>query len=268
MKKRYLLLIVTAVCVMALTACGTSDEKLVEATQARDALIEARQSAEDTYLDITDSSLRDKLDELSEEVTEIEALNLEKVGDDKVEQEILPRIHELTGTYQSLQKGLSTTLEKETAEREEADKHSEVDCYFINKTGMNIKSIVLHDITADTYSDNFLGGDVNFKAGYTLMGTALDIYADSSEWEFVVTDEFGTEYSFSCESLIGKEMAGASIVLTYDSAAGTGDASLGAYEGAAPSEESAPAEETPDAAETKDNEEQAADSTEKATDSD
>ena len=61
------------------------------------------------------------------------------------------------------------------------------------------------------------------------MGVSLDIYSDSSQWEFVITDDVDTEYTLSCENLKGEDLEGASVVLSYDSATATGEATLGGY---------------------------------------
>ncbi len=232
-------ILITAMAAL-LVACGPSDEKLAQANEARSLLVSAKEAAEQTYLDITDDSQRKTLDELAAKEAEIEALDFTKMNDKNID-EALPGIKELTDSYQNLGKELSDTLDADTKVRNEKAKHIGLDTYFINKTGMNLSSIVLHDITADTYSDNLVGDDVVLQAGYTLMGTSLDIYADSREWEFVITDDAGTEYNISCEDLKGKELTGVSIVLSYDSKEGTGEAITGGYipEPAAPAEDEA-----------------------------
>ncbi len=228
-KKISLFAMLVIVSVLIMSGCGTSEEKLSEVTAAREELLKASQEARETYLDITDASESAKLEELEQQVTEISALDLKRLGDTKVDEEVLPRIAELSEDYSSLQADLSGVYKTETSEKQELEKHSRLDTYFINKTGKNLVSIKFHDITQDTLSDNFLGEDVVLKAGYTLMGTALDIYADSSEWEFIVTDDGGTEYNISCEGLSGKDLEGASIVLKYNSESGKGSAELGGY---------------------------------------
>ena len=220
--------IIAAMMAVLLVACGPSDEKLAEAEEARGLLLQARQTAEDTYLDVSDTSLRANLDDLAEKAAEYEQLDFNKMNDKKID-EVLPGIAELTESYQNLGKELSTVLTNETGIKEEKAKHSSLDTYIINKTGLNLAKIQLHDITANTFSDNYIGYDVIFGDGYTLMGVSLDIYSDSSEWEFVATDEVGNEYTFTCESLKGQSLDGASIVLTYDSKEGIGEAKFGGY---------------------------------------
>ncbi len=229
-KRRFFLIILTALLAAALTACGPSDEKLMEAETAKGLLLEAKESAENTYLDISDTSQRAALDELALKVSEIEALDFSKMNDKKID-EVLPAISEITAGYQDIQGGLSDTLKAETQIRQEAEKHAEIEVYFVNKTGMNISGIVLHDIAKDITSDSFLGDGVILGNGYTLMGAVFDIYKDSSSWELIVTDDAGTEYSFACDDLKGKELKGAAVVLTYDKETGTGSAEISAQSG-------------------------------------
>ena len=226
--KKKTILMMIAVMALLLVGCKPSDEKLAEAEQARNLLIQAKQTAEDTYLDITDTTQRSSLDELALKEAEIEQLDFTNMSDKKID-EVLPSITELTDNYQNLGKELSTILTNEAGIKDEKAKHKGLDTYFINKTGMNLSKIVLHDITADTYSDNYIGDGVTLLAGYTLMGVSLDIYSDSSEWEFVITDDADNEYTLSCESLRGEALNGASIVLTYDSKEAAGTATLGGY---------------------------------------
>ena len=65
-KKRLYFAIIWAVFTVLLTACGPSADKLSEAEEARTLLINARQAAEETFLDITDSTNKERLKELSE----------------------------------------------------------------------------------------------------------------------------------------------------------------------------------------------------------
>ena len=220
--------IISILMAVFLVACGPSDDKLSEAEEARNVLIQAKQTAEDTYLDVSDTSQRIALDELADKEAEIEQIDFKKLNDKKID-EILPGIAELTESYQNIGKELSNILTDETKVREEKAKHKGLDTYFINKTGMNLSKIVLHDISADTFSDNYIGDGVVLADGYTLMGVSLDIYSDSSEWEFVITDDVDNEYTLSCESLKGQTIDGASLVLSYDPATGTGEAALGGY---------------------------------------
>ena len=224
-RKKILLPIITVALMLALSACGPSDEKLSEAETARNLLVEAKTNAEETYLDISDESLRSALDELSEKEAGIEALEFKKMNDKKID-EVLPEIKELTDSYQELCGNLSDTLKSETEVKEEKEKHTEISVYFINKTGLNLTEIVLHDLTTDTYSENYLGDGVTLGSGYTLMGVALDIYKDSSEWEFVVTDEADTDHILPCDDLRTASDKDQPITFTYDSETGTGAASL------------------------------------------
>ncbi|WP_026651383.1 hypothetical protein [Butyrivibrio proteoclasticus] len=213
---------------VVLVACGPSDEKLSEAETARNLLIQAKASAEEVYLDITDSSMKDQLDALAEEEAKIEAMDFTKLSDKKID-EILPTITELTEKYQSMKTTLDGTYQAETSQKEEAAKNVGLGSYIINSTGMNITEIILHDITRDTYSENILGDGVTLEAGYTLMGISLDVYSDSTEWEFQIKDENNTTYTLPCESLSGLADSGASLEFKYDKAEGTGSVVVGGY---------------------------------------
>lgn len=229
MKKRFCInVMLGAVTAILIMGCGVSEEKLSQAESAKSDLIEAKQKAEQTYLDMVDSSNRDTLDELAGREAEYEDMDISKLNDKKID-ELLPQLQELTEQYNQTQSKMDKTLEKETEERKERQKHSSVDVFFVNKTGMNLKSIILRDITQNINSDNYIGDGVTLNAGYTLMGAQLDLYEDSSEWEFVIKDENGTEYNLPSDNLKDIGQDGASIVLKYDSKEGTGSASTGSY---------------------------------------
>ena len=83
--KRKLIPLIAAFMAVLLVACGPSDEKLAEAEGARNTLILARQAAEDTYLDVSDTSQRAMLDSLSEKVAEIEQMDFTKMNDKKID---------------------------------------------------------------------------------------------------------------------------------------------------------------------------------------
>ncbi len=206
-----------------LVACGPSDEKLAEAEGARSLLLQARQAAEDTYLDITDSDNKDKLKELSDKTAEIEAIDFTKLNDKKIDA-VLPTITELTDSYQSMGADMTAILKEETDVREEKAKHLERDVYFINKTGMNLSKLALYDVSRDETSDNYIGDGIYLLNGYSLMGVTLDIYADSTEWEFLITDDGGTDYVLSCSDLRELDPEGMTIVLEYDTKSQEGSA--------------------------------------------
>ena len=105
--------IIAALLAVLLVACGPSDEKLSEAEEARNILVQAKQTAEDTYLDVSDTSQRSILDELAVKEAEIEQIDFKKLNDKKID-EILPGIAGLTESYQNVGKELSGVLTDET----------------------------------------------------------------------------------------------------------------------------------------------------------
>jgi hypothetical protein len=215
MKKRRSVLLTMALMAVLLVGCKPSEDKLAEAEAARTQLLSARDAAEETYLDIADTSMRSELDALGVRVTEIEAIDFTNMSDKKIN-EVLPSITELTDSYTTVQEKLSGTFQDETAVKEEQAKNVQIDAYIINKMDADLASIVLHDITADTYSENLITGDKELVSGYTLMGVKLEIYTDSSEWEFVVTDTAGNSYNIPSEDLKKVSDKGVSLSFEYD----------------------------------------------------
>ena len=231
MKKR---IIVGALTVLLtgtmLVACKPSEEKLNEAETTRQVLIEAKRSAEETYLDITDSSKKSELDELAKREAEIESLDFTKMSDKKIDA-VLPDITGLTEEYQSLKNTLDSTLSSEKNAKDEAAKHMDLGSYIINKTGLNIIEVKIHDVTADTYSDNLLGEGVVLEQGYTLMGAVLDVNVTSSETLFRSKDENNTSHTLQCGDLKSANKEGIALVISLDSATGAGKAEIGDYNG-------------------------------------
>ncbi len=214
MKKTRVVLIMAAMLSLMLVGCRPSDAKLSEAEQLRAQLVQARASAEETYLDITDTSLKTELDELRVRVSKVEAIDFTKLNDKKIDAE-LPEMYSLISEYGVIQSKLDGTYEEEQAYSEEQAKNVQVDAYFINKMGVDLVSIVVHDLSANTYSDNLLG-PAGLGAGYTLMGAKLEINTDSSLWDLVVTDTSYNEYEFACDDLRDHIQKGVSITLEYD----------------------------------------------------
>ena len=211
-----------------LCGCKPSDEKLAEAESARNTLVEHMNMTEEKYLDITEDTKRAELDELAAQVQEVQAVNFNKMSNKKID-EYLPTVTELTGKYDQLLNELGVVFEDEEAARIEASKHLEVEAYVVNKTGVNLTAVKLHDVSRDVYSENIIGDGVTLTDGYTLMGVILELYTDSKEWEFVATDENGKELILSCPGLSENNSDGMSITLKYDTESGEGTADIGSY---------------------------------------
>ena len=211
-----------------LVACKPSDEKLSEAETARNTLIEYRGRAEQKYLDLTEESNRAKLDELSARVDETLTVDFTKMSDKKID-EYLPTVRAIISEYEDIVGVMDKTYDSEEADRVEAAKHQEIECYLVNKMGVNLTSLKLHDVSADSYSDNLLGDDVVLTDGYTLMGIMLQVYADSKDYELVATDENGKEYVYACGDLASLGDDGMSITLKMDTESGESVAEFGSY---------------------------------------
>ncbi len=226
MKKKFFL--TTLFLTLALVGCKPSDEKLAEAEDARLQLQTARHTAEETYLDVADTSMRSELDKLGVQVAEIEDIDFTKMSNKKIDEK-LPEISELMDKYKKIQTRLDSTFQNEQAINEEIAKNIKINSYILNRTGFSISSIVLHDKTTDTYSDNLIGDGEILRDGYTLMGIVLEIHTDSSEWEFLVKDESGAQSIFQCDSLKEVDECGVALSFVYDAETITGTVTFGGY---------------------------------------
>ncbi len=226
MKKRAI--IVASLLVLMLSGCKPSAEKLSEAEGYVEQLREYQSAAEEKYLDIADTSMRPELDALGVQAAAVYEEDFSKLSNKKIDEKI-PEILLLLGQYEDIQKRLNGTFEEETSENEELAKNQQIDAYIINKSGFDISSIILRDVTTDTLSDNLIGEGENLADGYTLMGVKLGINTDSSQWEFIVKDSNGTQRVFACESLKDVPDEGVSLVFDYDEASDSGTVSFGGY---------------------------------------
>lgn len=218
----------TLMTALLLVACKPSEEKLNEAEATRGALIEAKNNAENTYLDITDSSLRGLLDQLAEKEADIEKANFNKMSDSMIDIYLL-KVNELSEEYATVQQALDAILSEENAKREEMAKNAMISAYILNDTEYTLTEVVLHDITSDVCSANLLGEGVALNSGYSLMGVDLEINNESTEWEMLLKDEDGNTYAIPCGDFKQVSPEGICITLKYDSGAGIGSADLENY---------------------------------------
>lgn len=228
MKKNKSVLLGVLAMMLLLVGCKPSEEKLSEAENARNQLVQARAAAEETYLDIADTSLRPELDTLGVKVTEIEALDFTKMSDKKIDA-VLPTIAELTDSYSTVQGKLDGTYQEEATANAEQAKKIQINSYIINQMGFDINSIVLHDITTDTYSGNLIGDGNILESGYTLMGIKLEVHTDSNAWEFIVKNTTDTSFTLPCESLKDVDPSGVSLSFEYDNDTQNGSVTFGGY---------------------------------------
>lgn len=229
MKMKKSLVILTALVMsIALVGCKPSAEKISEAEGLRTQLQEKRTAAEEKYLDLADASLRPELDALGVRAQAFEGMDFSRLSNKDINEKI-PELEVLLGDYDEIQQKLDGEYQVEAQANEELAKNMQIDAYVINKTGMDISSIILHDKTTDSYSGNLVGDGELLQNGYTLMGIKLEVNADSTEWEFLVKDSVDTQRVFSCESLNNASKDGVSLVFEYDADTDTGSVIQGGY---------------------------------------
>ena len=148
MKKRIIPYIFIMMLFM-LVGCKPSQEKLSEAQGYVNQLREYQAAAEEKYLDIADTSLRPELDALGVQAAEVYDIDFASLSNKKIDEK-LPEIKLLIGAYDDITKKLDGTYQEETAAGEELAKNLQIDAYIINKTGFDISSIILRDVTKRT----------------------------------------------------------------------------------------------------------------------
>ena len=227
MKKKQVVLLALVMSI-SLAGCKPSAEKLSEIEGYRTQLQEKRTEAEERYLDIADTSLRPELDALGVKAAEVDNIDFSKLSNKKIDEKS-PEILLLLGQYDDILAKLNGTYQEESAVNTELAKNVEINAYIINKSGFDIKSIILHDMTTDSYSDNLIGDGETLSDGYTLMGVMLEIHTDSEAWEFIVKDSNDTQRQFSCESLKDVSGDGVSLVFGYDNESELGKVTFGGY---------------------------------------
>jgi outer membrane murein-binding lipoprotein Lpp len=212
-------IIITAVLLGALLAsCGVSQEKIDEAGQSVETMKTAREKAEATFLDITDSSRERELEILGKEADGLIATDINKLNNKKIDS-FISQVKDLTVSYQSMNEEFAAILETETQEREERANHTFYDVYLVNNSGKDFTVVNFIDSnTMTTYK--LLDDGAVLKNGYTLMGVRMDINKTSDKWSFNCEEANGTEYFFICEGLAGRDLDGATFTLKINSETG------------------------------------------------
>ena len=227
MRQKKIVLITSMLMAVLLMGCKPSAEKISQAQGVRDQLVEVRSKAEETYLDIADTSLRPELDSLGVQVAEFADTDFSEVSSKKIDEEIT-KMTELVGQYEEVQSKLDGTYSEETSVKQEEARHLKINTYIINKMGFDLSSIKLYDMNTDTYSENYLVNGEILSNGYTLMGIVMEVNADSTDWVFVVKSTTDTEYTIPLGDL--RELTdGAALTFEYDNESSIASVSTGGY---------------------------------------
>ncbi len=227
MRQKKIVLITSMLMAVLLMGCKPSAEKISQAQGVRDQLVEVRSKAEETYLDIADTSLRPELDSLGVQVAEFADTDFSEVSSKKIDEEIT-KMTELVGQYEEVQSKLDGTYSEEASVKQEEARHLKINTYIINKMGFDLSSIKLYDMNTDTYSENYLVNGEILSNGYTLMGIVMEVNADSTDWVFVVKSTTDTEYTIPLGDL--RELTdGAALTFEYDNESSIASVSTGGY---------------------------------------
>ena len=175
--------------------CGLSEENLQLITETMDELTKTKTEAEAMFGKITDSDNQAYLSKLEEEYSEFEATEFEKLKDEDVE-EMVPRMKELISSYDELLNELGNVYKYEQDSAAEEAKYKDVSCYIENKSGSELSSIVLKDVTKGESSENILFEGTTLPSGRILAGVTFTLYEESTSWQLVTTDTLGNENTY------------------------------------------------------------------------
>ncbi len=206
MKKYNITLLIALAVSLVITSCGLSEDNKKSLEEALSSLNTEKEYAESIYGQLTDDSYKDSLSELSDKYALYKDLESSKVKSKEFE-DTLSGINNLTESYKSLSDQLNTELSNEQAAAAESEKHIEILSVIQNKSGSEIKSIVLKDNSQNTKSDNLLLSDQTLPSGTMLLGAVLPVYTDSTSFAILVTDTLGNvnEYDLPLTNLTNDE---------------------------------------------------------------
>ena len=216
--------------VMALLigGCGLSEENLQLVTETRENLTKAKTEAETIYGKVTDDDNEKYLADLATEYEEFEALNLEKLKDEDVE-ELVPRMKDLISSYEELYIELESVHKYEQDTAAEEAKYKEVTCYIENKSGSELSGIVLNDVTKGESSDNILFEGETLPSGRMLAGVTFSLYSESTAWQLVTTDTLGNENTYDVTFTDFDNLSQNGMSLTIYSPESESGVSVGSY---------------------------------------
>ncbi|WP_029323760.1 hypothetical protein [Butyrivibrio sp. AE3004] len=214
MKNRFHLYIMIFLFSIFLSACGLSDENHSKLKNALNDLTTQKDYAEDLYSKLTTEDFKEELSELSEKYNEIKDQDISKLKNNQTDDMIL-QMETLRDAYKQTFDRMNDELKTEEKAAKEEVKHIEVLCRIENKSGSELSSIILKDVSKSTESKNFLGENKILSTGQILEGAVLPIYSDSTSRSISVTDTLGnvTEYPLDIEDINSAVGSGISIVI-------------------------------------------------------
>ncbi len=190
--------IIFAASMMLMTACGLSEENQNLITQSQTSMLEAKEAAEAVYGELTQETYKDTIYDLSEKAGAYEEIDLKELKEDDV-LGFVGEMNQITSSYENLTAEMTTALEEEKREAEEAAKYKEILCYIENKSGSELSSIVINDNSTNETSDNLLADGQTLPSGSILAGVSITVNEESTARMVITTDTLGNENNYGLD---------------------------------------------------------------------
>lgn len=186
-KKRILSLIMICVFGFSVTACGPSEEKVLQAQQKYTELIEKHNQVVEAHNQVSDNAYDEQLLALREKITEVEAYNLNDMEDEEIDL-LIQIMDSLIGTYDEFHVALT-----QVKEQEDAAIIVTIPVTVVNNTGKAISALKLYEQGNQELQVNVLQNLTPLEDGQTMTGLMIQRDAENTAWVLTVESGSGSE---------------------------------------------------------------------------
>lgn len=172
------------------TACGPSEELIVQAQQKYIELVGIHNQVVNAHQDISDDSLNEALMELSEKEDELERYNLTEMKDEEIEQ-LIQNMDSIMDSYDDILEKLSDIKTKE-----DAAVLIPVPVTIKNSASLSFSELRFYEKGDAGIHENVLEGMDCLAAGQTLTGLLIQKDVDDTPWMLTLCDTEGIAYEF------------------------------------------------------------------------
>lgn len=189
LKKIRTLFIICSLCLMV-TACGPSEEKVLEAQKKYSQLIETNNKVVEAHNNVNDDSMYEQLVALQGKIADVEAYNLNDMQDEEIDM-LIEIMDTLIASYEEFY----TALQNVKVE-EEAAVLIPIPITVINNSGKEIISVKLYQEDETGVPQNVLEGLTPLENGQTMTGLMIQRDVNNTPWLFVIEETEGAKYEF------------------------------------------------------------------------
>ncbi len=199
-----------AVLCFSLTACGPSEEKIVQAQQKFAELTQANDAVVEAHKLINDASYDNDLVTLQKEAADLTVYNLEEMEDEEID----TLIHTMDSLIKTYDNFLVTLTDVKAAE--DAAVLVTIPVTLINNTSLNFSELSLQEQGDATVPANVLNEENTFGPTQVIAGLIIRRDVENTPWELILTDSEGTKWKLPLDAGEFTE-EGISLALAYDS---------------------------------------------------